>query len=309
VGTAANEYAYILADEPAQIKKAHREIDIKENAYDGIIDDKEREAFEAKERERRPVNVVLDFKAPSPLGTWRNTGYKIEGASPKMQSLWRSMPAGQKNQLRRILPDSDRDGVPDKYDCQPFNARKQDDEDLPIEIPKRPEWRSYAQRVADREEISLDDVFQEAVNNRLYLKTLDKEPDIPTPMPEEVREYNSRRYALTPEQEERVRLDTREPPDLSKREAEKKAKELETKYEQAGAFGDFEEKEREAEEETNDNKIGREQPAQEQTERILDNRQGNPGYDQQGNPGYWKNHDFGFPTFEKIKKKSWWELI
>ena len=50
-----------------------------------------------------------------------------EGASLKMQAQWRSLSGGQKNQLRKTLPDSDRDGVPDKYDCQPFNQKKQDD--------------------------------------------------------------------------------------------------------------------------------------------------------------------------------------
>lgn len=48
------------------------------------------------------------------------------GSSLRMQAEWRSLPEWKKNQLRRTLPDSDRDGVPDKFDCQPFNKNKQD---------------------------------------------------------------------------------------------------------------------------------------------------------------------------------------
>ena len=53
-------------------------------------------------------------------------GVVNKGASLNMQRYWKSLPEWKKNQLRRVLPDTDRDGVPDKFDCQPLNSRKQD---------------------------------------------------------------------------------------------------------------------------------------------------------------------------------------
>jgi len=48
------------------------------------------------------------------------------GASFKMQNKWKSFSPIKKNFLRKILKDTDRDRVPNIFDCQPYNYFKQE---------------------------------------------------------------------------------------------------------------------------------------------------------------------------------------
>jgi hypothetical protein len=42
------------------------------------------------------------------------------------QKKWDKLPISKKNNLRKMLPDRDKDGVPNKYDCRPKNKCKQE---------------------------------------------------------------------------------------------------------------------------------------------------------------------------------------
>jgi hypothetical protein len=51
---------------------------------------------------------------------------KLTPASICSQKKWCSLPIKKKNHLRKTLPDKDKDGVPNKFDCRPKNKRKQE---------------------------------------------------------------------------------------------------------------------------------------------------------------------------------------
>ena len=55
---------------------------------------------------------------------------KGKGASVKKQQQWKSFTPLQKNTKRGLFRDSDKDGVPNRWDCQPFNKKKQDNEPI-----------------------------------------------------------------------------------------------------------------------------------------------------------------------------------
>jgi len=49
-----------------------------------------------------------------------------KGAKPKLQSQWKNFKPNIKKQLRKKYKDSDKDGVPNRWDCQPYNKWKKD---------------------------------------------------------------------------------------------------------------------------------------------------------------------------------------
>jgi hypothetical protein len=54
------------------------------------------------------------------------TSPKKKGASLFKQKQWASFGSKKRNSLRNILPDTDGDRVPNKFDCSPFNVMRQD---------------------------------------------------------------------------------------------------------------------------------------------------------------------------------------
>ena len=52
--------------------------------------------------------------------------YNPLSATVKQQKKWKNMSKKKKNMFNKYLPDMDNDGVPDMFDCQPRNPKKQD---------------------------------------------------------------------------------------------------------------------------------------------------------------------------------------
>jgi hypothetical protein len=59
-------------------------------------------------------------------GLFGNSNTSSKGASTKTQNIWANMSTPQRAIMRRTNIDSDKDGVPNKWDCQPNNRMKQD---------------------------------------------------------------------------------------------------------------------------------------------------------------------------------------
>jgi len=76
-------------------------------------------------------------------------GNKMKGASIPMQSLWSGFSKQKKKGLRTTLIDSDKDGVPNKFDCQPHNAYKQDSEQL-LKEKLYNKWFAIAQKLRNQ---------------------------------------------------------------------------------------------------------------------------------------------------------------
>jgi len=80
------------------------------------------------------INNILGKQKPNVPP--RNGTSPRKGASKRLQMQWKGMSTQQKNQNRMMHIDSDKDGVPNKWDCQPRNRMKQDDERYFIVVTK-----------------------------------------------------------------------------------------------------------------------------------------------------------------------------
>jgi len=59
----------------------------------------------------------------------------MKGASLGMQNQWKGFGSSQKRQKRILHKDTDKDGVPNRWDCQPMNPRMQDTKKIFYEWP------------------------------------------------------------------------------------------------------------------------------------------------------------------------------
>ena len=83
----------------------------------------------------------------------------FKGASMKMQQAWKNMSRNVKQQHRQRLPDFDKDRVPDRYDCEPRNPKRQDS-GRKIEVSQ--DGKSYIIHNPDGREIQvLQDYYQD----------------------------------------------------------------------------------------------------------------------------------------------------
>ena len=78
------------------------------------------------------------------IGNFGNMIKKPNQSNKKPWEQWSNFPKQKKQMLRRVLIDTDRDGVPNKYDCNPHNSYEQD--------PKSPEnllnnWKTVAKHI------------------------------------------------------------------------------------------------------------------------------------------------------------------
>lgn len=65
-------------------------------------------------------------KAKRKMG--KKAAFKKVGRA-KVESKWQAMGTVKRARARRYLKDTDKDGVPNKYDCEPYNKYRQDETD------------------------------------------------------------------------------------------------------------------------------------------------------------------------------------
>ena len=89
-------------------------------------------------------------------------------ASVCAQKMWGSLPKKVKTELRRNLPDTDKDGVPNGFDCRPRNKRKQESF-----LPEEETYLNNNQPITLGRKISTDkngEVYSVADNTHLIVK-------------------------------------------------------------------------------------------------------------------------------------------
>ena len=168
------------------------------------------------------------------------------GASFKMQNKWKSFDFKKKNFYRKILKDTDRDRVPDIFDCQPFNRKKQDSMKLFLTrlVPEQvPEQETIAKDVYkpfmikdlnklrtdkirdkisndfnllkdDLEEIEKDDLillYKDLATNKLYKETFEEKEE-----KQKLKYQYLKEYQKLPEIKERKKQ-YRDRPEIKKR--------------------------------------------------------------------------------------------
>jgi len=90
---------------------------------------------------------------------------KFGGATMSRQHQWGSFSTTQKNSLRKKYPDSDGDGVPNRWDCQPHNKRFQEEEDEDEEYDQEESKKYFEELEKKREKEE-----KEKRENYLYFK-------------------------------------------------------------------------------------------------------------------------------------------
>ena len=73
----------------------------------------------------KPVSKPFGMGMPNKIVMPR-LGAQPKGASIPMQKQWKSFSKPKQTMLRKRFKDSDGDGVPNRWDCQPFNRYRQD---------------------------------------------------------------------------------------------------------------------------------------------------------------------------------------
>jgi hypothetical protein len=92
-----------------------------------------------------------------------NKSSNTKGASLSMQKQWANMTTPQRAAIYRKYPDSDRDGVPDRWDCQPYNKYKQDTVHIRVNKKTLNEWEDiFVEWAVEMDELYPNDARYDA---------------------------------------------------------------------------------------------------------------------------------------------------